>query len=180
VLLADARVDLDLLEHPGDRFGADPDGVLAEVLRGSLTSAVADVEQLLGTDRAGWSWGRLHVARLRHPLTALLGESLADRTAVGQAPRGGSGDTVGNTAYTPDFVQSAGSTFRIVVDVGSWDDSLAVNSPGQSGAPDSPHYADLFGIWADDDAFPLAYSRAAVESATEQRIVLEPGSTRPG
>jgi penicillin amidase len=179
VLLADARVDLELLEQPGTRFGADPDAVLTDVLRSSLAAAVGDVEQLLGADRDGWSWGRLHVARLRHPLTALLGEPLAAQTAVGPAPRGGSGETVGNTAYTPDFVQSAGSTFRIVVDVGSWDDSLAVNSPGQSGAADSPHYADLFGIWADDDAFPLAYSRAAVESAAEQRIVLEPGSHRP-
>jgi penicillin G amidase len=180
VLLADARVDLDLLENPGDRFGPDPDAVLADVLRSSLSAAVADVEQLLGTDRDGWSWGRLHVARLRHPLTAVLGDALAERTAVGPAPRGGSGDTVGNTAYTPDFLQSAGSTFRIVVDVGSWDDSLVVNSPGQSGDPDSPHYADLFGTWAADDAFPLAYSRSAVEEVTEQRILLDPGSARPG
>jgi penicillin G amidase len=180
VLLADPRVDLELLETPRDRFGPDPDAVLTDVLRRSLTAAVADVEQLLGTDRGGWSWGRLHVARLRHPLTALLGDALAERTAVGPLLRGGSGDTVGNTAYTPDFVQSAGSTFRIVVDVGSWDESLVVNSPGQSGAPDSPHYADLFSTWAGDDAFPLAYSRSAVESATEQRIVLEPGSPRPG
>ncbi|MCU1667752.1 MAG: acyl-homoserine-lactone acylase [Blastococcus sp.] len=179
VLLADSRVDLDLLEHPGTRFGPDPDAVLTDVLRSSLAAAVGDVEQSLGADRDGWGWGRLHVARLRHPLAARLGESLADRTAVGPAPRGGSGDTVGNTAYTPDFVQSAGATFRIVVDVGSWDDSLVVNSPGQSGAADSPHYADLFGIWADDDAFPLAYSREAVESAAEQRIVLEPGSPPP-
>jgi penicillin amidase len=132
---------------------------------------------LLGADHAGWSWGRLHVARLRHPLAARLGEPLAAQTAVGPAPRGGSGDTVGNTAYTPDFVQSAGSTFRVVVDVGSWDDSLVMNSPGQSGAPDSPHYADLFPAWAGDDAFPLLYSRAAVEKATEQRIVLEPGES---
>jgi penicillin G amidase len=179
VLLADARVDLDLLEHPGDRLGEDPDAVLAEVIRSSLAAAVGDVEQLLGTDRGRWSWGRLHVARLRHPLAGLLAEPLAARTAVGPAPRGGSGDTVGNTAYTPDFVQSAGATFRIVVDVGSWDDSLAMNAPGQSASPDSPHYADLFEAWAGDDAFPLLYSRAAVESATEQRIILDPASPEP-
>jgi penicillin amidase len=52
-----------------------------------------------------------------------------------------------------------------------------MNSPGQSGAPDSPHYADLFPAWAGDDAFPLLYSRAAVEKATEQRIILEPGES---
>ena len=82
---------------------------------------------------------------------------------------------MGNTAYGgKDFRQTGGSSFRIVVDVGSWDDSLFMNSPGQSGDPRSPHYADLFEAWAADEAFPLLYSREKVEEAAEQRIVLEP------
>ncbi|WP_337824531.1 penicillin acylase family protein [Amycolatopsis sp. A1MSW2902] len=54
-----------------------------------------------------------------------------DQLVAGPAPRGGSGDTVGNTAYGPNFVQSAGATFRLVVDVGDWDASLAMNASGQ-------------------------------------------------
>ena len=79
-----------------------------------------------------------------------------------------------NTAYRADFRQTGGSSFRIVVDVGEWDGSLFMNSPGQSGDADSPHYSDLFEGWAEGGAFPLLYSRAKIEEATEERIVLEP------
>ncbi|MFE9337937.1 penicillin acylase family protein [Streptomyces sp. NPDC007063] len=93
---------------------------------------------------------------------------------LGPLPRGGSGDTVGAAAYLPDFRQNAGASFRMVVDVGAWDNSLAMNSPGQSGDPRSPHYADLFEAWAADGAFPLVYSRSRVEAETVQRLVLSP------
>jgi penicillin amidase len=174
ILVADPRVDLDLIERPAGRLGRDPDAALDEILRSSLAAAVANVRALLGRDPGQWAWGRLHVARLEHPLSALLSEELRARLRVGPIARGGSGDTVGNTAYGPGFVQTGGSTFRVVVDVGSWDESLVMNSPGQSGDPDSPHYADLFESWARGEAFPLLYSRDRVEAAAEQRIQLEP------
>ena len=91
---------------------------------------------------------------------------------MGPAPRAGSGDTVGMTGYGPDFRQTTGSTFRMVIDVGEWDSSRAVNSPGQSGDPRSPHYADLFESWAAGGSFPLVYSREAVEANVGTRIRL--------
>jgi penicillin G amidase len=174
-LLADSRVDLDLVERPGDWLGPDADAVLDRIMLDSLAGAVAETERLLGPDRGTWAWGRLHTARLAHPLSPLLDEADRARFAIGPAPRGGSGDTVGNTAYLPDsFVQAGGSTFRIVVDVGNWDGSVAMNSPGQSGDRDSPHYDDLFEPWSRGEAFPLLYSREKVEEATERRIRLRP------
>jgi penicillin G amidase len=62
----------------------------------------------------------------------------------------------------------------MVVDVGNWDASLAMNSPGQSGDPESPHYADLFPEWTRDRAFPLLYDRKRIEAVTERRILLRP------
>jgi penicillin amidase len=176
-LLADPRADLAILDHPADWLGPDAEAALDELLGSTLAAALAEVEGLLGPDRERWAWGRLHVARLAHPLSPLLDEPTRARLAVGPAPRGGSGDTVGNTAYAADsFVQTGGATFRIVVDVGNWDGSLVMNSPGQSGDPDSPHYADLFGPWSRGEAFPLLYRRDQVEAATERRIRLRPPS----
>lgn len=173
-LLADARVDLDLLENPRDRFGQRPKDTIDDVLTHSLIAAEADCVALLGPDRDQWRWGRLHVAAPAHPLAERLTQVPQDRRRLDPLPRGGSGETVGNTAYLPTFVQSAGATFRIVVDVGRWDSSVAMNSPGQSGDPRSPHYDDLFAPWADDQAFPLLYTRSAVLGVTETRIVLLP------
>src|SRR2546423_1085073 len=48
------------------------------------------------------------------------------------------------------------------------------DSRGQSGDPDSPHYRDLFAMWADDRYFPVPYGRARVEAAAEKRWVLAP------
>ncbi|MEV6755241.1 penicillin acylase family protein [Streptomyces sp. NPDC051214] len=163
---ADARVDLELLD-------GDPDPGL---LLGTLSAAVDELVGLLGDDPGAWSWGALHHAHPHHPIAALLAGPAPEWAAVGPAPRGGSGDTVGAAAYGPGFRQTAGATFRIVVDVGSWDDSVAMNSPGQSGVPGSPHYDDLFASWAADGSFPLLYSREAVEKHTRRTITLRPSA----
>ncbi|WP_104125769.1 penicillin acylase family protein [Cryobacterium sp. Y57] len=173
-LLADARIDLELIEAPGDRLGPDPTGFLMDTLSNTLPNALAEVESLLGVERASWTWGRLHPARAAHPLKALLGGVDEEKLVVGPLPRGGSGDTVGNTAYGPNFVQSAGSTFRVAIDVGNWDASLAMNAPGQSGNLESPHYQDLFESWARGEAFPLLYTRSSIEAAAEHIIHLSP------
>ncbi|WP_367039375.1 penicillin acylase family protein [Streptomyces sp. Je 1-332] len=161
---ADPRVDLELL-------GRDPD---PELLLGTLSAAVDELTVLLGDDPDTWSWGGLHHAHPHHPIVALLDGPAPEWASVGPVPRGGSGDTVGAAAYGAGFGQTAGATFRIVVDVGSWDDSVAMNSPGQSGVPGSPHYDDLFASWAADDSFPLLYSREAVEKHTRRTITLRP------
>jgi penicillin G amidase len=63
-----------------------------------------------------------------------------------------------------------------VADVGNWDASVAINAPGQSGDPSSPHYRDLAPMWAEGRYFQLAYSRAAVEKAARIRFELKPSN----
>jgi penicillin amidase len=52
-----------------------------------------------------------------------------------------------------------------------------LNTPGQSGDPDNPHYRDLFPIWAHGQYFPVAFSKKKVDSVTESIIRLTPAST---
>jgi penicillin G amidase len=168
----DARMDLEILEKLDARLGLES---VDEAMLSSLWEAMEHLEGLLGANR--WEWGRLHYAFLAHPLSPLLEKRTRERLDVGPAPRGGSGETVGNTAYRlEDFRQTGGSSWRVVVDVGGWDNSLMMNSPGQSGDPASPHYSDLFSPWSRDEAVPLLYSRRKVEAATERRIILEPAA----
>ena len=147
----DPRMDLEILEKLDARLGPE---AVDEVMSSSLWEATERLERLLGAD---WGeWGKLHHAFLAHPLSPLVERRTRGRLDVGPAPRGGSGDTVGNTAYRlEDFRQAGGSSWRVVVDVGGWDDSLIMNSPGQSGDPASPHYSDLFRPWARDEASRL-------------------------
>ena len=55
-----------------------------------------------------------------------------------------------------------------------------MNTPGQSGNPDDPHYRDLFQLWARGKYFTLAYSRPKVESVTESVTRIEPLRQRSG
>jgi penicillin amidase len=141
----------------------------------SLGAAAAELEGALGADWSGWSWGALHHSRLEHPLSALLRERQGIEADVGPLPRGGSGETPGATTYRPsDFRQVSGASVRVAIDVGAWDESLAMNTPGQSGVPGSPHYQDLFPAWAADQSFPFLWSRERIEAETVRRIRLVP------
>ncbi|MBY0574271.1 MAG: penicillin acylase family protein, partial [Undibacterium sp.] len=71
------------------------------------------------------------------------------------------------------YVQQNGPSFRVVIDVGNWDNSRAINAPGQAGDANSAHYRDLAPLWAKGEYFPLLYSRKAIEAVTQQRFVLE-------
>ena len=165
---------LRIVEGADPRLGDPPQAARDAVLLGSLEAAFAEVGERLGPDPAAWRWGDLHQIELRHPMSVHLPDDLRQLADVGPAPRGGSGDTVGNTSYGGDFKQRSGASFRMVIDVGNWDASVAMNNPGQSGDPRSPHYKDLFEPWATDQAFPLLYTRPSILEAAEARIELVP------
>ena len=78
----------------------------------------------------------------------------------------------------PGDNQVTGGSFKIVADTADWDNSVGSNSPGQSGDVDSPHYRDLFALWARGDYFPVFYSRSKVESVAEKVLVLSPQPVR--
>jgi penicillin amidase len=165
------------LEDPSAWNAPKPRAARDAVLLSSLAAAIDETTRLLGEDWDTWRWGRLHTAEMRHPLSGLVEAAQRPKLDVGPAPRGGSGATVNSTGYRlHDFVQEYGATFRMVLDVGRWDDSVVMNSPGQSGDPSSLHYRDLFEPWARDETFPLLFSRERIEAVAEQRIVLEPAA----
>jgi penicillin amidase len=168
---------LALMQHPDARLGADPVATRDRVMLASLRAALTDISRELGADRTRWAWGRLHKVVFEDPIAAFADPALRAAMTVGPAGKSGSGQTVGAAAYrSHDFRAVAGASFRMVLDVGNWDASLAVNSPGQSGDPASAHFRDLFPLWLAGEYFPLAYIRAAVERATERRIELVPAA----
>ncbi|MFT5172365.1 MAG: penicillin amidase [Gammaproteobacteria bacterium] len=141
----------------------------------TLKAAWSQTCELLGTDTNVWAWGTLHQVSLQHPLSKVFGAQLARRLDIGPLPKSGSALTVNNNGYRPaDFSVHHGVSWRMLADVGNWDACRVINSPGQSGDPASPHYADHFPLWAREEYVPLLFSRAAIEEALERHIVLLP------
>ena len=159
------REDDRTLLPAGDDWGA--------AMARALARAVATLRETLGPDLTSWTWGRLHIARPRHPLSAAFPEAakLLDPPA---SPAGGDGDTV----QAADFVPAAGfeltltSVARYVFDLGDWERSAWIVPLGASGHPGSPHYADQSADWAAVRLRPMRYdwARVAAESESHQRL----------
>jgi penicillin G amidase len=64
--------------------------------------------------------------------------------------------------------------FAIAFDPADWDRSTAITAPGQSGSPDSAHFADLAKLWSQGKSIPLAFTEAAVQSHADATLVLNP------
>jgi penicillin G amidase len=176
---ADTELLLEWMETTGARVGAAGPAPRDEVLEQSLAMAWLDMQRLAGPDPATWQWGQLHHTLFAHPLAPAVDEGTRARLNVGPYAKHGGTDTVNVSAYDPtNFRQLGGPSFRVVMDVGHWDNSRAMNTPGQSGDPDSPHYRDLAPMWLKGDYFPLLYSQAAVEAAAVRRIDLVPAAPK--
>jgi penicillin G amidase len=164
---------LEELSKPSPQvFGADPGAGRNQLLLQTLDSAWEQTEQLLGPDPQRWSWGRLHTIRFRHSLDRLPGAAML--LDLGPLSRPGDGDTVNATWVGGKFEQEGGASYREILDTADWDHSLAVNTPGQSGQPGSPHYSDLLPLWDEGRYFPLIYSRRMVEMDAQDRLLLTP------
>ena len=152
-----------------------PAKVRDPILLSSLAAAVAELRTTLGPNMADWSWGRLHHARFAPAIAKLADPGLAARMTLGPLSVPGSASTPKAATYdAKTFDQTAGASVRLVLDVGAWDNSMAINTPGQSGDPMSPHYRDLFPLWAAGSYVPLRFSRAAVEGDAEVVMRLRP------
>ena len=177
-LIGDGNLDAVLfhLEHPGPDLGANPVAARDQILLASLRAALDELDQRLGPNMDAWAWGALHKARFVPAIAPLAGPALAARMTTGPLPIPGGPSTPKAAAYDlKTFEVTHGASVRMVMDVGAWDNSRMVNTPGESIDPDSPHYGDLFPIWARGGYVPMLFSRPAVEAAAERVIEVTPG-----
>ena len=165
---------IELLYAPDGRMGEAPIAARDKVLTSSLEQAVAELTKKLGPDMAKWQYGQYHHALIQHPLSGAVSAEMRKQLDVGPMPRGGDSYTVTATGGTDN--QVSGGSLKMVADLDDWDASVALNNPGQSGDPKSPHYRDLFELWSRGKYFPIFYSRPRVESVTERTITLQPAS----
>lgn len=173
----DAALLLDSLEGKPCRFPLEDRARRNELLLKTVGAAYAEMEKLGGADARQWQWGKLHLSWPPHPLRNFVEGDLRARLQPGPFPAPGGPYSPSQSQYgRGSFALTSGPSFRMVLDVGNWDASRAVNYPGQSGNPDDRHYQDLVPLWLRGEYFPLLYSRSAVEGAAERRIELLPAT----
>lgn len=150
-------------------------GVVLEELRkkpngaamlSSLRAALGEGDKRLGRDETKWRWGALHKASFQHVVPVKAWD-------LGAVEKPGDATTV-NAASGGNYQQTAGGSYRQILDVADWDRSVTTNTPGESGVPGSAYYGNLLKEWASGGYHPLVYSRKAVEANTVERTTLRP------
>lgn len=119
------------------------------------------LDSLTSTYRMPWSkvnWGKINRSEFPHHLAKAYDIPTVER-------RGGAGT-----------VAAFGATIRQIFDFSNFDNSVQMNTPGQSGQPGSPFYGDLAQPAADAEYFPQMWTRPAVESVVVHRLKLSPGA----
>lgn len=166
IATADAATLVATLEGKSERFKVDAKALVLA----TLGPAYLEWEKLGRPE-----WGAIHMAVPGHPLRNFVSADLRAKLQPGPFPAPGGPYSPWQSMYTgSSFQLTNGPSFRMVLDVGKWDESKAVNFPGQSGRWDDPHYKDLADSWRRGEYFPLLYSREAIDKATEKHIRLEP------
>ncbi len=122
----------------------------------ALATAVRMLSEEQGDDPSQWRWGRTQRSEFPHSLVSAYDLPEAERL-------GGAGT-----------VAATGATFREVVDFADLDASVATIAPGQSERPGSDFYGNLTESWANQEYFPLSFSREAVEANEAFRLLLRP------
>ncbi len=162
------------LQNPDQRFGTVPESGRNEFIRETFEYAVNDLKSRFGNQISDWKYGQdnyKHIT-LNYTLHSLLSPDLQKKYTLGPLPRGGNSHTPNSTGGYDN--QGSGASFRIIADVGDWDKTLMINSPGQSADPESYYYGNLFNLWANDAYFPAYFTKEKIISQTNERTILKP------
>jgi penicillin amidase len=165
---------IDWLQHPEKHWKKGATEMRNQLLILSLNEAVKQLTDKLGADLTQWKYGQAnyHHVLIKHPMSNAVNDAARKILEAGPAPRAGNASTPGMTTNSDN--QSAGASFRMVVDVSNWDGAMFTNTPGQSGDPKSPYYRNLFDRWANDQHFPVYFTPEKIATSAADQKTLTP------
>ncbi len=117
----------------------------------------------LGPDPTTWTWSRIFLSRFPHPLA--VAPLIGAQFMTPNIPLNGSGQT-------PNVGSNV--SMRFIASPGNWDATRHVIPLGESGDPKSPHFKDQFDAWRTGTPMIFPFSKAAVEKAAREVVVITP------
>jgi penicillin G amidase len=161
----EVTLDRILSEQPKDWLPKEFAGY-ADLLRACYGDARQTLTKNLGPDESKWTWGDMVKVRFAHPLAGapLVGLQFA----IAPFPQNGTGG-LGATVNVGNNV-----SMRLIADPSNWDQTQHGITLGESGWPNNPHWKDQLDDWRNVMPRAFPFSKAAVESATKEILVLTP------
>ena len=107
-----------------------------------------------------------------HPLAEL--GPIFNRLSSGGQGVGGSGITVSNTGFDPNYLAVMRANYRLVADLSDDPPGLwAVDASGQSGNPGSVNYCDQLESWMQNSQNFIPLDRKHVDENTIDRLIIQ-------
>ena len=128
----------------------------------ALERALDDLEERMGSNMEKWQWGRLHRTIYEHNP---FNEVIALRPIFQRLIANGGGTYTVNTApyrFSQPYEQYYVPSYRQLVDISDWNESLFVHTTGQSGNVLSKHYDNLIERHQAVEYLPMSFGRGAV------------------
>ncbi|MCP6759332.1 MAG: penicillin acylase family protein [Fischerella sp. CENA71] len=148
-----------------------------QIFQQAFAKAVDELEQTLGKDASRWRWGNLHTVTFRNQTLGKSGiapvEALFNR---GPFPSSGGSSIVNATGWnaTEDYTVVSLPSMRMIVDLANWDNSVAIQTTGQSGHAFHRHYDDMIQPWRKFEYHPMLWEQKNIVSNTAKSLKLMP------
>jgi penicillin amidase len=139
----------------------------AELLRACYADAHQSLSKNPGADESKWKWGEMQKVRFAHPLAGVPFIGL--QFAIPPFPQKGTG-SLGATVNVGSNV-----SMRLIADPSNWDQTRHGITLGESGVPSNPHWKDQLDDWRSVTPRIFPFTKSAVESATKDVLIFEPG-----
>ena len=179
-----------LLKNPDSHWWDDTStpGIIEkrdDVLRKAFAAAYGDAVKAMGSNPSAWQWGKLHTATFHESSLGYSGiapiEAMFNR---GPYPFPGSMATINATFWwiysAPDAsdpnVYSVVSmpSMRTIVDLKNLQNSIIINSTGQSGHPFNSHYDDMIGPWLRNQYHPELWDQTTIKTTRADHLLFTP------
>ncbi|MFC3417407.1 penicillin acylase family protein [Algoriphagus hitonicola] len=165
---------LEWMDNPEMMYDRNPVENRDQILAESFEQTIEALEEKLGKNPSDWQYGQADYkhAKIRHPLGEVVNAEWEAKLNTETLPRGGYSFTPGANAYGDN--NTSGASFRIVVDTEDWEKTIGINTPGQSGNPESPFYKNLFPKWANDEFVGIPFAKEHVLTQKAEERILNP------
>lgn len=145
-----------------------------DILLRSMTDTITLLQSAISTNAQDWTWGKLHTLSPAHPFGQL--PIFGNFFNLPAQPIGGDNSTVSVAAYSlvNPFTVERHQSYRMIIDLSNWSNSLAIYPNGQSGQPGSKHFGDFLTTYMNGDYNPLVYSSQDIDAHKEATLTLQP------
>ncbi len=169
---------LRILSNPSspwfDNIGTLPVEMREDVIKASLEKAYLQLDETYGSPE-NWDWTQLYSITFMH----VLGRSPVLKF-FNRGPYAVDGRyfTV-KASYAPDYYNvTYGPSYRQIIDLSDFENSISVITSGESGHFLSRFYADQIHLWLEGRYHPMLYNKDVIEARAKGALLLEPLSLR--